>query len=81
MPTVTLTYETPQFLQKLLGNDLATLRGIGEAFGVHLTSREAWVKIDGENDHHISQARDVFVQLERVRRQGGDVASDDPPRH
>jgi len=73
MPTVTLTYETPQFLQKLLGNDLATLRGIGEAFGVHLTSREAWVKIDGETDHHVSQARDVFMQLERVRRQGGDV--------
>jgi phosphate starvation-inducible PhoH-like protein len=73
MPSVTLTYETPQFLQKLIGNDLATLRGIGEAFGVHLTSREAWVKIDGEDDHVIAQARDVFVQLERVRRQGGDV--------
>ena len=73
MPSVTLTYETPQFLQKLLGNDLATLRGIGEAFGVHLTSREAWVKIDGEDDHGVARVRDVFVQLERVRRQGGDI--------
>jgi phosphate starvation-inducible PhoH-like protein len=73
MPTVTITFETPQFLQKLIGNESASLRAIGEALNVQLTSREAWVKIDGETDHHISQARDVFVQLERVRRQGGDI--------
>ena len=73
MPTATLTYETPQFLQKLLGHDdLASLRHIGEAFGVQITSREAWVRLEGE-DASIEAARLVFTQLEKVRRQGGEI--------
>jgi phosphate starvation-inducible PhoH-like protein len=74
MPVETLTYETPQFLQKLIGNDLGSLRLVAEAFGVNLTSREGWVRIEGDADK-IASAREVFVQLERVRRQGGEVSS------
>ena len=48
MPVETLTYETPQFLQKLIGNDLGSLRLIGDAFGVNVTSREGWVRLEGE---------------------------------
>ena len=73
MPTATLTYETPQFLQKLLGHDdLASLRHIGETLGVQITSREAWVRLEGE-DASIEAARLVFTQLEKVRRQGGEI--------
>jgi phosphate starvation-inducible PhoH-like protein len=72
MPVETLTYETPQFLQKLIGNDLGNLRLVGEAFGVNLTSREGWVRIEGDAEK-IASTREVFVQLERVRRQGGEV--------
>ncbi len=73
MPVETLTYETPQFLLKLIGNDFSSLKLIGEAFGVSLTSREGWVRIEGE-DAGIKAAREVFVQLERVRRQGGEMS-------
>ncbi|MBL9132557.1 MAG: PhoH family protein [Verrucomicrobiaceae bacterium] len=72
MPVETLTYETPQFLQKLIGHDLASLRHVAESFGVSVTSREAWVRIEGE-EAAIASARGVFTQLEKVRRQGGDV--------
>lgn len=73
MPVETLTYETPQFLQKLIGNDLGSLRLIGEAFGVAVTSREGWVRIEGGQDQ-VDAAREVFIQLERVRRQGGEIS-------
>ncbi|MDI1312139.1 PhoH family protein [Prosthecobacter sp.] len=73
MPVETLTYETPQFLQKLIGNDLGSLRLIGEAFGVNVTSREGWVRLEGDADK-IDAAREVFTQLEKVRRNGGDVS-------
>jgi phosphate starvation-inducible protein PhoH and related proteins len=72
MPIETLTYETPQFLQKLIGHDLAGLRVVAEIFGVHLTSRESWVRIEGD-EGPVRAAREVFIQLERVRRQGGDI--------
>jgi phosphate starvation-inducible PhoH-like protein len=49
MPVETLTYETPQFLHKLIGNDLGSLRLVGETFGVNVISREGWVRIEGED--------------------------------
>jgi len=72
MSIETLTYESPQFLQKLIGHDLAGLRTVAEALQVQITSRDGWVRIEGE-DSAITATKEVFGQLERVRRQGGDV--------
>lgn len=60
----TLTYETPQFLQKLLGHDLAGLRVIAELCGAQITSRESWVRIEGP-EPSVAAAREVFTQLEK----------------
>jgi len=70
--TETLTYETSQFLQRLIGHDLAGLRVIAEICGVQITSRDSWVKFDG-GEKLVSSAREVFIQLEKVRRSGGDI--------
>lgn len=70
----TLTYETPQFLQKLIGHDLTGLRAVAEAFGVQVTSRDSWVRLEGE-DAQVRSAREVFIQLEKVRRLGGEVSA------
>ena len=72
MPVETLTYETPQFLQKLIGHDYASLRQLEQAFAIQTTSREGWVRLEGDAEG-IAAAKTVFVQLERVRRQGGEV--------
>jgi phosphate starvation-inducible PhoH-like protein len=72
--TETLTYETPQFLQKLVGHDLAGLKVVAESCGVQVTSRDSWVKLEGE-EKSVSAAREVFIQLEKVRRQGGEISS------
>jgi phosphate starvation-inducible PhoH-like protein len=70
----TISYETPQFLQKLLGHDLSGLRVIAEISGAQITSRDSWVKMEG-NEEAVSSAREVFIQLEKVRRSGGEITS------
>lgn len=72
MPVETLTYETPQFLQKMIGHDPATLRVVGQTFDVQITTRDAWVRLEGAQPA-VDAAREVFVQLEKVRRQGGEI--------
>src|SRR6187401_1743387 len=72
MPTATLTYETPQFLHTLLGNDIVHVRALGDAFHVRVTSRDGWVKLEGE-DAGIEASKLVLSELEKVRRSGADV--------
>jgi phosphate starvation-inducible protein PhoH and related proteins len=72
MPIETLTYETPQFLQKLLGHDMASLRILSEAFDVQVTSRDGWIRLEGD-EAGVTGARMVLAQLEKVRRQGGEI--------
>ncbi|MCP5556283.1 MAG: PhoH family protein [Verrucomicrobiaceae bacterium] len=72
MPVETLTYETPQFLHSLLGNDITSLRRLEEAFNVKATSREGWVRLEGDAPQ-IQAAREALSQLEKVRRQGGEI--------
>lgn len=74
MPTTTLEYETAHFLQSLLGGDLRCLRWIGDAFELQTTSRDGWIRLEG-HDEGVDQAKTVLQQLEKVRRQGGDVSS------
>jgi phosphate starvation-inducible protein PhoH and related proteins len=73
MAVETLTYETPQFLHSMLGHDVANLRTLAETFGVNVTSREGWIRLEGD-EGAISRVRKVLTELEKVRRQGGDVS-------
>jgi phosphate starvation-inducible protein PhoH and related proteins len=73
MPSATLEFETPQFLQSLIANDTASLRKLGDAFQLHVTSRGGWVKMEGPQTG-LDAAQAVLHQVERVRRQGGEVS-------
>ncbi len=72
MSVQTINYETPQFLQGLIANDHQWFRRLGEAFEVKVTSRDAWVRLEGE-ERGISMTKEVLGQLEKVMRQGGEV--------
>lgn len=72
MATITLNYETPQFLQDLLGNDITNLRQLSEALNIKATSRDGWVKLDGEAEA-IHTAKEVFAELEKIRRNGNGI--------
>jgi phosphate starvation-inducible PhoH-like protein len=66
----TLSYETAQFLQGMVGHDLAGLRVIADRCGVGVTSRDAWVRLEGDPDQ-VATAGRILKQLEVLHRQGG----------
>jgi phosphate starvation-inducible PhoH-like protein len=67
--TRTLQFESPRALQSLYANDLKLLKTLEDSLGVKVTTREGWVKLEGEPEK-IDQAERVFDQLEEVRQKG-----------
>ena len=56
-------------MQSLYANDLKLLKNLEDSLGVKVTTREGWVKLEGETDK-IDKAQQVFDQLEQVRQKG-----------
>src|SRR5437762_13430099 len=67
--TRTLHFENARQLQSLYANDLKLLKSLEDSLGVKVTTREGWVKLEGETDK-IDKAQQVFDQLEQVRQKG-----------
>jgi phosphate starvation-inducible protein PhoH and related proteins len=67
--TRTLQFESARALQSLYANDLKLLKTLEESLGVKLTTREGWVRLEGEPDK-IEKAQQVFAQLEQARQKG-----------
>ncbi len=67
--TETLNFENARAVQALYVNDPQNLRRIEEKFAVKITTRDGWIKIDGQPPA-IGKARDVFQQLHLAREKG-----------
>jgi phosphate starvation-inducible PhoH-like protein len=67
--TETLNFENARAAQSLYLNDAQNLRKLEERFGVKITAREGWIKLDGLPDA-VGKARDVFQQLHMAREKG-----------
>jgi phosphate starvation-inducible PhoH-like protein len=67
--TRTLQFESPRALQSLYANDLKLLKVMEDSLGVKVTTREGWVKLEGEPDK-IDKAQRVFDQLDQARQKG-----------
>lgn len=72
MATATLHYETARHAQQLFNNDPKNLKLLEEQLGVRATSREGWIKLDGE-EASIERARQVFIFLENSIKAGTPV--------
>jgi phosphate starvation-inducible protein PhoH and related proteins len=70
--TRTLQFESPRALQSLYANDLKLLKTLEESLGVKVTTREGWVKLEGEPTG-IDKAQQVFEQLDKVRQRGVEI--------
>jgi phosphate starvation-inducible PhoH-like protein len=70
--TRTFQFDNPRALQSLYANDLRLLKNMEESLSVKVTTREGWVKIEGEREK-IDKAQKVFDQLEQARQQGVDI--------
>ena len=68
----TLQFESARSLQALYANDLKLLKTLEETLGVRVTTREGWLKVEGEPEQ-IARAQSVFEQLEKVRQKGVDI--------
>ncbi len=67
-----MEFESARALQALYANDLKLLKTLEEALGVRVTTREGWLKLEGEPEQ-IDRAQRVFEQLEKVRQKGVDI--------
>ena len=65
----TLQFENARAIQALYGGDLKLLKNLEETVGVKVTTREGWVRIEGETEN-VGRAKRVFEQLERARQSG-----------
>ena len=68
----TLQFESARSLQSLYANDLKLLKALEDSLGVKVTTREGWVKLEGEPEQ-IDRAQRVFDQLEQARLKGVDI--------
>jgi phosphate starvation-inducible PhoH-like protein len=70
--TRTLQFESARALESLYAHDLKNLKTLEDSLGVKVTTREGWVKLEGE-PAKIDKAERVFDQLEQARQKGVDI--------
>jgi len=72
MPTETLHFENARLAQQLYNNDTRNLQALEEHLGVKATSREGWIRLEGDAEA-IERARQLFLQLEGHLKAGSPV--------
>jgi phosphate starvation-inducible PhoH-like protein len=65
----TFEFESARVLGSLFLNDLQNLRAVESALGVKITTREGWLRVEGEADA-IEKTGRLFRQLDDARRGG-----------
>ena len=70
--TRTLQFDNPRAVQSLFANDVKLLKTMEDSLGVKVTTREGWIKIEGDTEK-IDKAQRVFDQLEQARQKGVDI--------
>jgi phosphate starvation-inducible PhoH-like protein len=65
----TLQFENGRALQNLYANDLRLLQALDEKLDVKVTTRDGWLRLEGERNN-IEKARQLFGQLEAARQRG-----------
>ena len=68
----TLQFESARALETLYAGDLKLLKNLEDSLGVKLTTRDGWVKMEGEPEK-LDRAQRVFDQLEQARKNGVDI--------
>ena len=67
--TQTLEFENARALQALYANDLKLLKQLEDSMGVKVTTRDGWLRMEGEAEQ-LGRAKRVFDQLEKARKKG-----------
>lgn len=68
--SVTLMFENARALQEHYAGDESLLRRIESELGLHVTSRDGWLKLEGPLPQ-LKSAQALFAELGRIRTSGG----------
>ncbi len=74
MAETTLEFESPHFLHGLFADDLSLLKEMGTLLGLTVTTRDSWIKFEGDERSTVAGVA-VMEDLEQVRRKGGVISS------
>src|SRR5262245_7934827 len=74
MATETLHFENARVAQQLYNNDPRNLQALDQQLGVTATSREGWIKLEGDADA-LDRAKQLFLLLENSLKAGTPVRS------
>jgi len=74
MATETLHFENARVAQQLYNNDPRNLQALDQQLGVKATSREGWIKLEGDADS-LDRAKQLFLLLENSLKAGTPVRS------
>ena len=72
MPTETLHFENARTAQQLYNNDPRNLQALEEQLGVKATSRDGWIKLEGQTAA-LERAKHLFLLLETSLKSGSPV--------
>ena len=78
--TETIHFENARLVQQLFGGDPRNLQTLEERLGVKATSREGWIKLDGEADA-VARAKDFFQLLESTVKAGSTCGHGSSRKH
>ena len=67
--SLTIEFESARALAGLFANDLRLLKSAEEALGVKLTTRDGWMRAEG-NSAGLEKVKGLFAQLDRARNAG-----------
>jgi len=76
MAVETLHFENARLAQQLYNNDPRNLQALEHQLGVKATSREGWIKLEGEPDS-LDRAKHLFLMLENSLKGGTPVRQRD----
>lgn len=72
MASETLHFENARLAQQLFNNDIRNLQTLEHELGIKATSREGWIKLEGQPDA-IERAKQMFLLLENSVKAGTPV--------
>ncbi len=67
--SLTLEFENARAVQALYGGDEKLLRELESKLDVRITTREGWLRVEGD-EKSLAQAKSVFEQLDEARKRG-----------
>lgn len=73
MPEKVIDLESPRAAQALYDNDNRLLKSAEQYFNVRFIQRDAWFRVEGENEDDVSRAAEFLKELEAARAKGVNI--------